>query len=445
MERVIVPIFGLFVMMLIAWGLSAHRQRFPWRVVIGGLTLQVLLALLVLRVPSGRIFFEFVGNGFANLLDCVDAGAGFVFGTNPVEGSPAFKVHYFAFKVLPTIIFFSSLMSILYYLRIMQFVVGGISQVMQKTLGTSGAETLSAAGNIFVGQTEAPLLIRPYLNDMTNSEIMAVMVGGFATIAGGVMAAYIGMGIDAVHLLTASLMSAPAALVIAKIMQPEVDTPKTLGKVEISPPAESVNLIDAAARGASDGLQLALNVGAMLIAFIALIYMADNLLRYLTTNSFFPAPITFTSILGYCSAPFAFLMGIEANDCVLAGRVLGTRIVTNEFIAYSNLASSEYADLTPRSKMILTYALCGFASFGSIGIQIGGLSPLAPQKRGALVKLGLRAMIGGLLACYMTACLAAIFSPSPAISPPPAAEQPAEASPPSAEIFRSQPLTLVSL
>ena len=419
MERWI-PILGLLVMLGTAWSLSAHRRRFPWRIVLVGLAMQFALAVIVLRVPAGKVFFEWVGNIFTALLDCVDQGAGFVFGTSVVETSygptPAFKIHFVAFKVLPTIIFFSSLMSILYYVGIMQWVVGGISQVMQKTLGTSGAETLSTAGNIFVGQTEAPLLVRPYLNTMTNSELMAVMVGGFATIAGGVMAAYVGMGISPVHLLSASLMSAPAALVVAKIMQPEVDKPLTLGKVEVTPPMEATNIIDAAARGASDGLHLALNVGAMLIAFLGLIFMLDSLLGYLTEAISYRMTgqghrITFTQITGYISAPFAWLMGIESKDCFVAGEILGTRIVGNEFIAYSSMnpeSNPAFAGVSERTKTILTYALCGFANIGSIGIQLGGLGPLAPDRREALVKLGLRAMIGGLLACYMTACIASL-------------------------------------
>jgi CNT family concentrative nucleoside transporter len=356
------------------------------------------------------------------LLDCVDQGAGFVFGTNevstPAGNTPAYKVHFVAFKVLPTIIFFSSLMSILYYIGAMQKLVGAISFVMQKTLGTSGAETLSTAGNIFVGQTEAPLLVKPYLNSMTRSELMAVMVGGFATIAGGVMAAYVGMGISPVHLLTASLMSAPAALVIAKIMQPEVDLPLTLGKVEITPPMEATNVIDAAARGASDGMQLALNVGAMLIAFLGLIYMLDSSLATLTEWITLKATgtshrLTFTQMMGWFSQPFAWLMGIENKDLPFAGQVLGTRIVGNEFIAYLQLDPKVNPDLaiSERTKTILTYALCGFANVGSIGIQLGGLGPLAPDRRADLVSLGVRAMIGGLLACYMTACLAAILIP----------------------------------
>ncbi len=249
----LIPLVGLLTMLFLAWSLSAHKRKFPIRIVVIGLAMQLILALIILKLPYGRAVFEFIGGVFTSLLDCVDQGAKFVFGDNTVvtnakvtagdgtvtavdvSTAPAFTVHYFAFKVLPTIIFFSSLMSVLYYLGVMQVVVGAIARVMQFSLKTSGAETLSTAGNIFVGQTEAPLLVKPYLNTMTNSELMAVMVGGFATIAGGVMAAYIGMGIDAVHLLSASLMSAPAALVIAKIMQPEVDSPVTLGKVQSTP------------------------------------------------------------------------------------------------------------------------------------------------------------------------------------------------------------------
>jgi concentrative nucleoside transporter, CNT family len=416
-------LLGLIVMMFVAWLMSSNRKVFPWRVVIGGLVLQITFALITLKVPGGDFAFRKIGDGFTELLNYVDSGASFVFGDQPpvmveqdtggvksMVATPPFKVHFVAFKVLPTIIFFSSLMSLMYYFGVMQLIVKFLAGIMQKTLGTSGAESLSAAGNIFVGQTESPLLIKPYLNEMTDSEIMAVMVGGFATIAGGVMAAYVSFGIDPVHLLTASLMSAPAALVVAKILQPEVDKPKTLGTVEVTPRFEAVNPIDAAARGASDGLMLALNVGAMLIAFLALVKLFDSLLFHATF--YVGYQFTFTDIFGYISTPFAFLMGIESNECLVAGRVLARRIMTNEFIAYLDLGTIIAADkqeLSPRSVKILTYALCGFANFGSIGIQIGGLGPLAPQKRGTLVRIGLRAMFGGILACYMTACIASVL------------------------------------
>jgi len=421
MERLI-PIVGLCVILGIAWSMSSDRTRISLRIVICGLLMQFALAILVLRSQIGQSIFQTIGLLFTNLLDCVDQGAGFVFGNNGVSTpdgtTPAYKIHFVAFKVLPTIIFFSSLMSVLYYVGVMQKLVGAISFAMQKTLGTSGAETLSTAGNIFVGQTEAPLLVRPYLNSMTRSELMAVMVGGFATIAGGVMAAYVGMDISPVHLLTASLMSAPAALVIAKIMQPEVDQPQTLGKIEVTPPMEATNVIDAAALGASDGMKLALNVGAMLIAFLGLIYMLDSSLATITEWATLKITgtgyrLTFTQLMGWISQPFAWLMGIENKDLSVAGQILGTRIVGNEFIAYMQLDPKINPDLaiSPRTKTILTYALCGFANIGSIGIQIGGLGPIAPDRREDLVKLGLRAMIGGLLACYMTACLASILIP----------------------------------
>lgn len=426
MERTI-PAFGLCVLLGIAWLLSSNRHRISMRIVVGGMLMQFLMALLVLRSDVGQSIFQSIGDLFTKLLDCVDQGAGFVFGNgavqtptkeDPAATTAAYKVHFVAFKVLPTIIFFSSLMSVLYYLGLMQKLVGAIALLMQKTLGTSGAETLSAAGNIFVGQTEAPLLVKPYLNAMTRSELMAVMVGGFATIAGGVMAAYVGMGIDPVHLLTASLMSAPAALVVAKIMQPEVELPSTLGTVEMTPPMEATNVIDAAAQGASDGMKLALNVGAMLIAFLGLIYMLDSIfaatLQWITFKATGEGyPITFTQIIGWLSQPFAWLMGIEYQDLPFAGQVLGKRIVGNEFIAYLEMDPKFNRELaiSDRTKTILTYALCGFANVGSIGIQLGGLGPLAPDRRADLVSLGVRAMIGGLLACYMTACVASLLIP----------------------------------
>jgi CNT family concentrative nucleoside transporter len=409
-------------MLALAWALSSNRGRIPWRVIVGGLLLQLAFAIIVLKVPQGREVFQWIGDGFTRLLNYVDDGSKFVFGQTPVQTeervagerslvlTPAYMVHLVAFKVLPTIIFFSSLMSLLYYFGVMQLVVKCLAVIMQRTLGTSGAESLSAAGNIFVGQTEAPLLVRPYLNEMTDSEIMAVMVGGFATIAGGVMAAYVTFGVEAVHLLTASVMSAPAALVVAKVMQPEVDHPKTLGTVEVTPPIEAINPIDAAARGAHDGLTLALNVGAMLIAFIALMHLLDGLFMYLT--GLIGQSYSLTDVLAYASAPFAWLMGISADESLAAGRILSRRILLNEFLAYIDLgaaASGAEPTLSPRSRDIMTYALCGFANFSSIGIQLGGLGPIAPNKRGSLVRLGFRAMLGGLLACYMTACVASVL------------------------------------
>jgi CNT family concentrative nucleoside transporter len=282
---------------------------------------------------------------------------------------------------------------------------------MQKTLGTSGAESLSAAANIFVGQTEAPLLIKPYIQKMTKSEIMAVMVGGFATIAGGVMAAYIGMGIDAGHLLTASVISAPAALVMAKIIVPETETPVTAGVVIHDVPKSGVNVFEAATIGASDGLHLALNVGAMLIAFTALIAMADAIVIEIST--LMGHRQTLGNLLGYVFAPLAWVMGVPAEDCLKVGELLGIRAATNEFIAYEQMAKWMKPDsgvaLAERSRVILTYALCGFANFASIGIQIGGIGSMVPERREDIARLGLKAMIGGMLACFMTACIAGML------------------------------------
>lgn len=413
MERLI-SLLGLFTMIGFAWLMSSQRRRFQVRVVLGGLLLQFGLALLILRTRPGQLVFDRIGKFFERLLEFVDAGSMFVFGEQ-------FEEHAFAFKVLPTIIFFSALMSALYHLGIVQKIVMAFAWLMQQTLRTSGAETLAAAANVFVGQTEAPLVIRPYVATMTQSELMSLMVGGFATVAGGVLAAYVDLGINAGHLVTASVISAPAALLIAKIMQPEVDRPKTLGRVDVHVPQTSANLIEAVSIGAADGLKLALNVAAMLIAFLALLAMMDaglgivgrvtgHLLGYENWQDW---NWSLAAIFGYVFAPFAWLMGIEWNDCLPAGQLLGEKIVMTEFVAYGHLSQwlKEGSDvsLSPRSVVILTYALCGFANFGSIGIQIGGIGGIAPDRRTDLAKLGLRAMIGGTLAAFMTACVAGIL------------------------------------
>jgi CNT family concentrative nucleoside transporter len=408
-----VAVFGYFVMIGLAWLMSAHRWRFPWRVVIAGSLLQLSFAALILRTQRGHAVFQGAGAFFTRLLDFVDAGSDFVFGSG-------FRDHFFAFKVLPTIIFFSALMSVLYHIGLMQLVVRAISRVMQVTLRTSGAETLSASANIFVGQTEAPLVIKPYVAAMTQSELMAVMVGGFATIAGGVMAAYVELQIDASHLLTASVISAPAGLLIAKVLQPEVETPVTLGKDLPGMPVESSNLFEAAANGASDGLKLALNVGAMLIAFFALLKMCDFALEHgwlwiaAKLSIVDPPQITLGIILGKLFAPLAWLMGIAWSECQSAGELLGLKMVTTEFNAYTELSKwlqepAAAQRLSPRSVSIVTYALCGFSNFASIGIQIGGIGALAPERRRDLTRLGFRAMLGGTLACFMTACVASVL------------------------------------
>lgn len=411
----LISFFGLIVMVLLAWLLSAHRWRVSWRVVVGGLLLQFLFAAMTLKTDWGRRTFESAGDGINALMAFSEQGSEFVFGINP-RGDAEQKelpprvtvIRTVAFGVLPTIVFFSALMSVLYHIGVMQWVVRVMAVVMQRTLGTSGAESLSAASNIFVGQTEAPLLIKPFLGTMTLSEIMAVMTGGFATVAGGVMAAYISFGVDAKHLLTASVISAPAALLIAKIMQPEVDVPKTLGRVEMNAETGATNVIEAAAIGASDGMKLAINVAAMLIAFIALVAMCDFLLG--RCGALCGQQWDLKSLFGYAFAPFAWLIGVEWKDCLEVGKLLGTRTAINEFVAYIDLGQvSRDGLISERSRTLATYALCGFANFSSIGIQIGGIGALVPERQGDLARLGLRAMIGGTLACFMTACVAGML------------------------------------
>ncbi len=410
MERLI-SLLGLLVMMGLAWLMSTHKKHIQLRVVWGGLVLQFVLALFILKTSVGRAIFQTIGDLFATLLGYVDAGTSFVFGE-------AYVHHFFAFKVLPTIIFFSSLMGILYYLGIVQKVVSAFAWVMQRTLGTSGAESLSAAGNIFVGQAEAPLLIRPYVPSMTQSELMAVMVGGFATIAGGVMAAYMGMGVNAGHLIAASVISAPAGLLISKLMLPETEHSVTMGHVEIAVEQKSANVVDAATTGALDGLWLTLNVVAMLIAVLGVVALVDGLIGWFgkwigIMMGYGDLTWSMSAGLGYVFAPFAWLLGIDAGDCLYAGELLGKKMVLNEFVAYAQMTEwikpNSGVVLSERSVVILTYALCGFSNFGSIGIQIGGIGAIAPERRKDLALLGMRAMIGGTLACMMTACVAGIL------------------------------------
>ena len=401
MER-IVSIFGLLVMMGLAWLLGSHRRKISLRIVGGGLLLQLVFAIVILKTTLGGRVFQIIGDFFRLLLDFVDEGSVFVFG-------PEYEKYFFAFKVLPTIVFFSSLMSVLYHYGIMQQLIKLLAVVMQRTLGTSGAETLSATANIFVGQTEAPLVIRPYIETMTDSELMVVMVGGFATIAGGVMAAYVGMGIDPVHLLSASVISAPAAMLIAKIMQPEVGKPETLGQVNLLVPRTTVNGIHAAAQGAADGAKLAINVAAMLIAFLGLLALLNYCIAWL--GGLFGQSWSLQALLGQLFAPLAWTMGVEWADCQNVGQLLGMKMVANEFpLAYHQLSEwlkeESTVQISARSQMIVTYALCGFANFGSIGVQLGGIGPLAPKRQSDLARLGLRAMLGGTLAAFMTACVA---------------------------------------
>ena len=415
MERTI-SLLGLFVMVLLSWLMSSNKKHVSPRIVLGGLLLQFAFALLILKTVAGEITFRAIGDFFTSILSFVDAGSAFLFDifARPTDTEPLpaqFTLwRSFAFGILPTIIFFSSLMSVLYYLGVMQLVVKGFAWVMRKTLGTSGAETLSAAANVFVGQTEAPLVIRPYVSAMTRSELNVVMVGGFATIAGGVLAAYVGMGVDAGHLITASVISAPAALMIAKIMEPETEQPQTLEGGQLETTSNCVNVIEAAAEGASSGLQLALNVGAMLIAFVAFVAMGNAIVGWVGQWFGFAGEARWSLelLFGYVFAPFAWLMGISWDECNLAGGMLGTKMVVNEFVAYDQLAGAKN-ELSPRAYMIMTYALCGFANFSSIGIQLGGIGGIAPERRSDLAKLGFRAMLGGTLAAFMTACVAGVL------------------------------------
>jgi CNT family concentrative nucleoside transporter len=389
-------VVGLFAMIGIAWLLSVDRKAIRWRPVIVGTLLQVVFALVILRTAPGRAAFDAAGSVITRFLDFTDAGAMFVFGEK-------FRDFYFAFKVLPTIIFFSSFIAILYYFGILQWVVGIFARLMVKTMGTSGAESLSASANIFVGQTEAPMLIRPFVPTMTQSELMAVMTGGFATIAGGVMAAYVGMGVPANHLLAASVMSAPAALGMAKLMFPEKEHSKTSGQVEIEVARPWVNVIDAAASGAGDGLTLALNVGAMLIAFVGLIALVDWPLHALG-NLVGLQDLSLKWILGQLGRPLAWLMGVDWAESQQVGTLIGIKTAVNEFVGYVEMQKMVAAgQLSPRAQAIATYALCGFSNFSSIAIQIGGIGAMAPSRKGDLARLGLRAMVAGSLACFKTA------------------------------------------
>lgn len=399
-------VIGLLVMLAVAFGLSTSRKNIKWNTVVMGIALQLVFGLFILKTPIGAQIFEGARAIFQNVLDYTVKGSQFIFGDLTNTSKSGF---IFAFLVLPTIIFMSSLMSVLYHLGIMQKVVEWTAKLMVKVMGTSGAESLSAAANIFVGQTEAPLVVKPFVDKMTNSELMALMTGGMATVAGGVLAAYVGMGIDAGHLLAASVMSAPAALAIAKLMVPETEESATVGVVKTNLPKTNVNLIDAAASGAGEGLTLALNVGAMLLAFIALIALLNGVIGWVGGMVGLPE-LSFEIIISYLFAPFAFFMGVPWDDCLRVGVMLGKKTVVNEFVAYLDLQTAmKNGEISQRASVITTYALCGFANFSSIAIQIGGIGGIAPGRRQDLAKLGIKSLIGGTLACFMTACIAGIF------------------------------------
>ena len=401
----LVSVLGLLLILGLSWLLSRDRFNLKMRPILGGLGLQLLLALFVLRTSVGQQLFAGIGSLFSQLLDCVQEGSSFVFGE-------AYTEHFFAFKVLPTIIFFSALTSVLYYCRVLQPIVWACGWVMQRTLGVSGPESLATAANIFVGHTEAPLVVRPYLSKLTPSELMAVSVGGFATVSGGILAAYVEMGIDAGHLVCASVISAPAALAVAKILQPETQKVNQESELISWKPTEG-NVIEAAAKGASDGVKLALNVGGMLIAFIGLIALVNLFLGMLGTQ-LGVSDLSLEMLLGYAFCPIAWLMGIPFADCFVAGELLGLKMVTNELIAYERLADyldpEKRVELQNRTTLILTYALCGFANFGAIAIQIAGIGGLAPERRSDIARIGFRAMLGGTLACLMTGCVAGLVA-----------------------------------
>lgn len=414
MDRLI-SLVGVVAMIFIAWLMSYDRRNFPWRIVFWGTGLQLVFAFFILWTDVGKTVFQWTGEKVSAFLDFTRFGSQFLFDN---LAKPEYQTTFgfqFAFRILPTIIFFSAIMSMLYHLGLMQKIVEGIARVMAKTMGTSGAESLSCSSNIFVGQTEAPLLIRPFIAKATNSELMAIMCGGFATVAGGVMAGYIAMGIPAAHLLAASVMSAPAALLIAKVILPEKEEPVTKGHVKVPPGKIADDVIEAAAVGAADGVKLAVNVGAMLLAFIAIIAVVNagmGVLHDALANwagfPYFPQDLR--TLFGWIFSPLAWLMGVPWKDCAEFGNLLGTKISINEFIAYVHLGELiKSGGMSERGITIATYALCGFANFSSIAIQIGGIGGMAPERRGDLAKLGLRAMFGGALASWMTAAVAGML------------------------------------
>ncbi|MDP3909884.1 MAG: nucleoside transporter C-terminal domain-containing protein [Gemmatimonadales bacterium] len=422
LER-LMGLVGIATMLAIAYAISYDRKRINWRMVGAGVLLQIALGALVLKTPVGRALFSFANNVVTGLLSFQEQGARFVFGnlvqnTVPLGGGAegfALTGAFFAFNVLPTIIFFSALMTVLYYLNIMQWIVKGIAWVMQKTLRTSGAETLSAAGNIFLGQTEAPLLIKPFVSKMTNSELNTVMVGGFATVAGGVMAAYVGMLKGyfpdiAGHLLTASVMNAPAGLLLSKMLLPETGVPETRDTLHIVVEKREANVIEAAASGAATGVQLAINVAAMLMAFVALVALLNFGVSWVA-GLFGHPEVTLQWLLGKALWPITVLMGVPPADADTVGSFIGVKAILNEFVAYADFGRqmSEGLVISPKAAVMTTYCLLGFANLSSIAIQIGGIGGLAPERRPDVARLGLRAMIAGNLAAFMSASIAGML------------------------------------
>jgi len=399
-------LIGMIFLLGIAFILSNNRRQINYRIVGWGLSLQFIFGILILKTPLGKPLFGFFDKVITKLISFSDSGSDFLFKSLvPGVGYHEAMVN-FAFRALPTIIFFSSLMTVLYHFGVIQFIVKWISRIMQKSMGTSGSETLSVAANIFVGQTEAPLMIRPFIRSMTQSELMAVMTGGFATVAGGVLALYVIWLKDipgiAGHLLAASVMSAPAAMVVAKIIYPETDLSETSGDLNIIIEKPDSNTMEALGRGATEGLKLAANVAAMLVAFVALIAMVNYLLTFADTS--------IQGILGFIFQPLAWAMGIPWEEAQMVGVLMGEKITLTELIAYSDLRDLRLEQaISDRTAIIASYALCGFANFASIGIQLGGIGGIAPERRKDLASLALKAMLGGALASWMTASIAGIL------------------------------------
>lgn len=425
-------LLGVAVLLCLAWAMSENRRRFPWKVVVLGLAVQAVLAWLLLEFPPVVFFFTVLGQWINAAIASADAGSEFVFGSLADPGGPWGFV--FATKVLPVIVFFASFMAVLYHLGVMQRIIAALAWLLRATLGVTGTEAMAMAANVFVGQTEAPLCVRPFIPRMTRAQLATLMVGGFATIAGSVFAAYIAMlGGDAEnparvefikHLITASVLSAPAAFVMARVLVPETETPVDEGIRAATPEPTTRNVLDAAAVGATDGLRLALNVAAMLIAFVSLLALVNMALGALgqvglprqALDALGIEALRLEVILGWLLAPLAWTMGVPWSECAFFGTLLGEKLIVTEFIAYKHLAADVQAaaagephQLSRRSAYLGAYALCGFANFPSIAIQIGGLSALAPSRRSEFASLGLRAMAGGALASWMTACVAGVF------------------------------------
>ena len=398
-------LLGIVVILAIAVALSHNRRAIRWRVVAWGLGLQLLFAIFVLRIPAGQQLFRALGDFVTSILNYSYVGSSFVFGELGKPNSSLGVI--FAFQLLPAIIFVSALFAIMYYLGIMQVIVRAFALLMSRVMGASGAESLNVAASIFMGQTEAPLTIRPFLSRMTRSELMTVMTSGMAHISGSIMVAYIAFGIEARHLLTAVIMTAPGTIMMAKLFEPETEVPETYGKVKLDMPKQDVNLLDAAARGTSEGLNLMLNVIAMLVAFVALVALLNGGFGAIHNYvEWFPPNLQ--TVLGWIFRPIAWVMGVSWHDSGTVGSLLGTRMVLNEFIAYAELAPLK-GQLDPRSFIIASFALAGFANFSSVGIQLGGIGALVPERKRDLARLGIRAMLAGTLANFLSATIAGIL------------------------------------